>query len=611
MKKIFAAFLPLLSFAQGPSCYWQQEVHYEMDIRMDTKKHGFEGFQKLTYYNNSPDTLHRVFYHLYFNAFQPESMMDERSRDLPDPDKRVKDRIYKLKEKETGYHHIQSLTQNGEKTFYTVHQTLLQVELSKALPPGDSAVFEMNFVSQVPVQIRRSGRDNEEGVDYTMTQWYPKMAEYDKNGWHADPYVAREFYGVFGTFDVNITIDADYVIGGTGVLKDPENYWTLKEQREEVSFHELSDTENDMRTWSFHAEDVHDFAWAADEDFIRTSCEGPEDMELNFYYLPGKWEENWEALPAYTHRFFSMMNEQFGKYLYPQFSVIQGGDGGMEYPMCTMLKGTGKLEGLVGVMVHESAHNWYYGMLASNENQYPWMDEGFTSFAEEEILNELLDKNKENPHEGAYRAHTFLVSKEGAIEPLATPADYFDMNLSYGISAYSRGEVFLAQLRYIIGEPAFSKGMLKYYDKWKLKHPDPWDFIKVMEDVSGVQLDWYLNFWMNTTKHIDYGIEDVEAHGRGTAIVVLKKEGNMPMPLLLTLELTDGTKIKYQIPLVSMFGYSSDKDLQHAEAWPWTHRTYELDTKLPIGEIRRVVIDEGGFMADIDRSNNIYELDQE
>ena len=322
--------------------------------------------------------------------------------------------------------------------FFNIDETVLKAYLKEPLAPGDSTVLNMVFNSQVPKQIRRSGRNNEEGVDYTMTQWYPKLAEYDENGWHPEPYVGREFYGVFGTFDVNISIDFNYVLGGTGVLTNEGGKWRVGEEKEGVKFHTLLPNKKGKRTWKFHAENVHDFAWAADPDFIRTSTEGPNGIELNFFYLPGEWQENWEKLPAYTQGFFKMMNKEFGVYAYPQFSVIQGGDGGMEYPMCTMLKGTGKLPGLVGVMVHESAHNWYYGMLASNEFQYPWMDEGFTSYAEEEVLNVLLSKNEENPHKGAYRGHKYLMMQADK-EPLCTPADYFGKNMFYGISAYSRG----------------------------------------------------------------------------------------------------------------------------------------------------------------------------
>lgn len=604
MKKLLFLLLPIGLLAQGPQGYWQQEVKYTMNIDFDVEKHQFIGVQELVYFNNSPDTLKQVFYHLYFNAFQPGSMMDERSKTIADVDKRIGTKIGKLKKKEVGYHYVQNLKHNGEDVIFTINETLLQAFLQTPIAPGDSAVFSMNFNSQVPKQIRRSGRDNAEGVDYTMTQWYPKLAEYDKDGWHPEPYIAREYYGVFGSFDVSINIDQKYKLGGTGTLDNPEGKWIVTSEKEGVKSYDLVPNKMAKRTWKFHAEDVHDFAWAADEDFIRTSTIGPNELELNFFYLEGDWQENWQKLPAYTVRFFELMNEHFGEYLYPQFSVIQGGDGGMEYPMCTMLKGTGKLPGLIGVMVHESAHNWYYGMLASNEFQYPWMDEGFTSYAEEEVLNIIFGKNEINPHNGAYRGHKFLILSEQK-EPLSTPSDYFTTNRNYGISAYSRGQVFLAQLRFIVGDETFAKIMLEYYAQWNLKHPDPWDFIKVAEEVSNIQLDWYLNYWLNTTKAIDYAIVDIDKNKPGTDII-LQNNGSMPMPVELVIEMENGIEFTYHIPLVSMFGHKNTADILYARPWPWTNKNYTLTVPYKKKEIKKITLNKEKWVADINSKNDVW-----
>jgi len=199
---------------------WQQHAIYKMDIDFDVDKHQFKGKQEITYTNNSPDDLKRVFYHLYFNAFQPGSMMDVRSQSLPDADPRVASRISTLTESEIGYHKILSLKQNGKDVKFEVVGTILEVELDKIIKPGETAEFKMEFESQVPIQIRRSGRDNKEGIAYSMTQWYPKLCEYDYQGWHANPYIGREFHGIWGDFTVNITIRADYTIGGTGYLQN-------------------------------------------------------------------------------------------------------------------------------------------------------------------------------------------------------------------------------------------------------------------------------------------------------------------------------------------------------------------------------------------------------
>ncbi len=604
MKKLTLLFLPLINIAQSVPNYWQQEVAYVMHIDFDVEKHQFEGKQELTYTNNSPDTLRQVFYHLYFNAFQPGSMMDERANHIPDPDKRIGRRIEKLKPDEIGYHKIKSLTQDGKPLFYEVTETILQAQLSKPLPPGESTVLEMNFKAQVPLQIRRSGRNNAEGIDYTMTQWYPKLAEYDENGWHPNPYVSREFYAPYGSFDITIKIDSEYKLGGTGELQNFDAYWKVEKEEGGLQIMHYLQNKKKKREWQFKAVNVHDFAWAADPLYNHTMTKGPQNLKLHFFYLDSV-ADTWEKLPAYTTTFFELMSRYFGKYDYSQFSVVQGGDGGMEYPMCTMLKGTGKLEGLVGVMVHEAAHSWFHGMLGSNEFQYPWMDEGFTSFAEEKVLNEMKEEPSANPHVNAYFSHIYMV-RELELEPLATPADYFSTNKNYGISAYRRGEVFVAQLQYILGAENFSKGMLEYYRRWKFKHPDPWDFIKVMEDVSGIQLDWYLNFWLNTNKLIDYAVEEVSSTGKNPTLVRLKRIGEMPMPLDITITTKRGDSYRYHIPLVSMFGAKKEEDVAVLKPWAWTSAEYQWRLDLDIEEINSIRIDPLLLMADINPLNNVW-----
>ena len=219
----------VVSFSQPDR--WQQRVKYTMNIDMNVQTNQFAGKQTLEYSNNSPDTLKRVFYHLYFNAFQPNSMMDTRSRMLgqtffgnrQDWDPRVKDRILNLKPEEMGYQKILSLKMNGRPQKFVMQETILEVKLDRPILPKTKVVFEMEFESQVPLQVRRSGRDNPgTRVRYSMSQWYPKMCEYDYEGWHPTPYVAREFYGVWGDFEVKIKIDKKYILGGTGYLQNPD-----------------------------------------------------------------------------------------------------------------------------------------------------------------------------------------------------------------------------------------------------------------------------------------------------------------------------------------------------------------------------------------------------
>jgi len=609
MYRLILTFLTLVSvtFTSAQDYRWQQRAEYAMDVRLDVRTHKVTGSQKLVYYNNSPDTLHKVYYHLYFNAFQPGSMMDVRSRTIMDPDGRVTDRISKLKDDEIGYQRIQSLKQDGKDISYHVEGTILEVTLAKPILPKTKTTFDMKFESQVPVQIRRSGRNSREGIAYSMTQWYPKLAEYDFQGWHAYQYVAREFHGVWGDFDVKITIDPSFVIGGTGKLQNPDKIGHGYEK----TGTKVSRPAGEL-TWHFVAKNVIDFAWAADPDYAHEIAQVPDGPEVHFFYQPGeKTTENWKKLKEYTVKHFQFMNKTFGKYPYEVYSVLQGGDGGMEYPMCTLITGERSLSSLVGVMAHEVSHSWYQGVLASNESLYAWFDEGFTDFSADESMASIF--NEPNDHAGSYNGYFALV-RSGLQEPMNQHSDHFTTNRAYGTSAYSMGAVFLHQLKYIIGEPNFYKGMLRYYNTWKFRHPEPIDFIRVMEKTSGMQLKWYLSYWVNTTKRIDYGIKNVLSDADAT-FVTLERVGEFPMPIDLLVTYTDGTTELFYIPMNETLGNKPAESTTQArvdlETWPWVNPTYTLKISKPVKSISKLEIDPSMRMADINRKNNLVELGAE
>ena len=620
-RLLFTLFLSLFTltvFGQGRD-YWQQEVAYEMNIDVDAPNHQFNGTQKVTYTNNSPDTLSRVYYHLYFNAFQPGSMMDVRSRTIADPDDRVGDRIYHLPDNEIGYHHVNSLSQNGDPVEYTVDGTILAVTLNEPILPGEEAVFEMDFDSQVPRQIRRSGWANAEGVEFSMSQWYPKISEYDEDGWHPNPYIGREFYGVWGSFNVKISIDSSYMMGATGYLQNADEIGHGYGDNKNVNHND-----GEKITWHWKADNVHDFMWAADPDFVHTKKQVPNGPMLHFLYqqdvvatnapdsMQAKLTKNWEELPEYTSRAFQFMSKNFGKYPYDKFTVIQGGDGGMEYPMATLVTGNRSLGSLVGVTVHEFIHNWYYGVLGSNESRYPWMDEGFTSYTSALTMDHLFNNDQtKNPQAGSYRSY-IRMQKAGRFEALDTHADHFHTNGGYGVASYSTGAVFLSQLRYIIGADVFDSGMKRYFNTWKFKHPDGRDFLRVMEKESGMVLDWYYQYFIETTKTIDYGIKSVSGENDSTT-VTLERVGLMPMPVELMVEYEDGSHELFYMPLRIMRGEKQDHS-SYPDAkwitkpdWPWVNPTYKLELPTPVSSIKRMAIDPSQRMADIDRSNNTYE----
>jgi hypothetical protein len=671
MRKIVSslviALLVVSTLAAQPD-RWQQRVKYTMDINMNVTTNRFTGKQKLEYTNNSPDTLQKVYYHLYWNAFQPNSMMDNRSRvlgqrkigDRPDWDGRVRDRIQNLKEDEIGYQKIGSLKMNGISQKYTVHETILEVKLSQPILPKQKVVFDMDFEAQVPLQVRRAGRDNPQtGVRYSMSQWYPKLCEYDYEGWHPTPYVAREFYGVWGDYEVKITIDKKYTIGGTGYLQNASQIGFGYETPGTKAVQPPGST----LTWHFLAPNVHDFMWAADPEYAhitRTITNGPVIHVI--YNRDTAWmRSQFEKLPQTqrvglsndAHKYFEhydnlwkqvadaavivlpFIEKKFGAYPYKQYTFIHGGDGGMEYPMGTLVSGPG-----LGTAIHEWMHSWYQMMLATNEGEYAWMDEGFTSYAStlvsqyyysvsknqptqnanstgprrKMLVDSLTGSNsyitRPNPHEDSYDGYLNLAASN-LEEPLTTHADHFETNYAYGQAAYSKGAVFLEQLGYIVGAQVRDKILMEYYNQWRFKHPNVNDFIRVAEKVSGVKLDWYLEYFVNTTKTIDYGIDSLWDEG-GKTKIRLKRIGYMPMPMDVLVQFKDGSQQLAYIPQYLMFGEKpvEDPSIPRSvyEAWKWTNPTYTFEINRKITDLKVIEIDPSMRMADTERKNNKLDI---
>lgn len=601
MKHVILWFSLLSSISAISQDYrWQQRADYTIEARLDVKTHLITGSEKISYTNDSPDTLRKVYFHLYFNAFQPGSMMDVRSRNIMDPDPRVRDRISKLKPDEIGAQKILKLTQDSKPLKFRIEGTIMEVTLEKAILPKSKTAFEVEFEAQVPIQIRRSGRNNREGISYTMTQWYPKLAEYDHQGWHAYQYVAREFHSPWGNYNVKLTLDAAYTVAGTGkvVNRDKVGHGYGKSS--------VTPGSDGMLTWEFSAPNVIDFAWAADPDYNHDILQVPNGPELHFFYQ-NKTADNWKKMEPLAVKHFEFMNATFGKYPYETYSIIQGGDGGMEYPMCTMILGEGSIDGLVGVMIHEASHSWFQGVLASNEALYPWLDEGFTDFASNESHAFLF--NEADPHTGSYNGY-FNLAKSIYQEPISQHSDHYSTNRAYSTAAYSMGTVFLQQLKYIVGKENFYKGMRRYYATWKFRHPEPIDFIRIMESVSGLQLKWYLSYWVNTTKRIDYSIKQLISRQNET-VLVLERLGEFPMPIDLVITYADGTKEIFYIPLNETLGSKPVEDTalprKELPVWPWVNPSYTVSIPKGASEIKMVEIDPTLRMADIDRKNNKLE----
>ena len=597
IRTIFILIAFQLSFAQE---YWQQHVEYEMNINVDVSDFTYDGDQSIVYTNNSNDTINKVYYHLFFNAFKPNSQMDIRSRTIRDPDRRVGSRIVALDENDYGDISVSSLKQDGKDINFEINETVLLARLNKPLLPGKKTKLNMVFTAQIPLQIRRSGKLNKEGVDMTMTQWFPKLAEFDPEGWHPNPYIGREFHGVWGNYKVNITIDKDYVVGGTGYLQN------ANEIGHGYSEKIAKEKDESTNTWKFYAPNVHDFAWAADPDYIHDIKRTESGVDLHFFYKPTVNVEHWKKLQDDSVKLMEYFEESIGPYPWEQYSIIQGGDGGMEYAMCTMITGERPYPSLLGVTAHEMAHAWFQHLLATNEAKHSWMDEGFTEYVTSLSENYVNDKDPEFPHKSSYDRY-YLLASSGFEQAQTIHSDRYDYNFAYGASAYSKGSVFLSQLGYIIGKNNLNKTLKRYYEEFKFKHPTPNDFKRIAEKVSDLELEWYLNEWTRTPHKVDYGI-DISLL-ESDRVITLKRIGRIPMPIEIVVSFEDGSSDMYYIPNDLLYGYKSFNDEVYLmEPWNWVSKEYEFEV-VGSKKITKVEIDPSKRIADVNQLDNSVEID--
>jgi peptidase M1 membrane alanine aminopeptidase len=617
MKKSILAIcgLALALSAQAQDNHWQQQADYQMNVTMNVKNFQYKGVQKVTYINNSPDTLTTVFFHLYFNAFQPNSEMDANLQTLPDPDGRMatnigtpqrpiyESRIAKLNPDEIGYLRVKKLTQDGVPATISHESTILKVTLPTPILPHSRTVLGLDFEGQVPVMIRRAGRNSPDGVALSMAQWYPKMVAYDHKGWHTTEYLGREFYGVWGNFDVKITLDKTYLVGASGVLQNPNEIGFGYEDKGV----KVPTTKAATKTWHFIAERVHDFTWAADPQYVHDKHQLADGKTIHFIYK--KYKDTWKQIQEPMLKVFDYYNQLIGKYPWPQYSFIQGGDGGMEYAMCTLMVGNEKYERLVGTAAHELAHAWFQHLLATDEAAYPWMDEGFTSYIEYLAEHQILKTKKTaNPFDSAYKGYFGLV-KSGFQEPTITHSDRFATNYAYSVTAYYKGLLFLTQLDYLMGNEALQKTLKRYYNEYAFKNPTPNDFIRIAEKVSGMQLQWFLNEFMETDHTADYAISKVEGKGNKTE-VTLKRVGRLPLSIdLWVTDKADNIRYVY-VPLRMTYAEKPNTYPAYPRtvlpAWGWGNPTYTFTLDMPLEDIKSIALDPENKSVDTDKENNSF-----
>ena len=525
-------FSLLCTCASAQKNYFQQEVNYEIDARLDDKKHELHARLRVTYTNNSPEPITSIPFHLWPRAFSSDAT-DFAKQQL----RNGSTRFHFAERNRRGTLDSLSFTMNGEPADHQIFgdaPDIADVQLPAAIPPGGTAVIETPFRVKIPASFSRLGHV---GESYQMTQWYPKPAVYDHEGWHPMPYLDQgEFYSEFGNFNVRLTLPENYVVGATGVVQEAEEReWLLEKARKDRSALArdqadglLSDgyvsepfpaSATTLKTISWKAERVHDFAWFADKrfrvlhdtlDLAGTRVQGkdkepgPVDVWAMFTATEaGLWIKATDYLKRST-RFYS---EQVGPYPYPQVTGVQSAlsaGGGMEYPMITVIgRNTGAAD-LDEVLAHEVGHNWFYGILASNERDHPWMDEGLNSFYEQRYMAEFWpDRPKGIELAGRQVDYDRLgyryLARQGKDQAPDTRSDSLSQ-ANYWVQAYSKPALALEELEALAGTEAFDQAMKTYYETWKFRHPQPEDFFRIINENLELETEPWFSEGFTTTK---------------------------------------------------------------------------------------------------------------
>lgn len=599
----------ILSAQKG--AYYQQFAKYKMDIDVDATNFTYQGKQSIIYTNNSPDELSVVYFHLYWNAFKSGSMMDDRIREQGiNGDKRLQvngvSELSQIPAELEGKQNIHWIKQDGRPLNFEVQETIMKVHLATPIKPNTSTTFTMEWDANIPMEIRRSGRNSSEGIDMTMTQWYPKIAEYDYNGWATFDYLGKEFHAPFADFDVNIKIDKDYIIGAGGVLKNENAVKGYSENPE------LTPDRNGKVTWKWSAKNILDFAWAADRDYSVDEFSILDGPKVYFVYQKSDKTQYWSQAKPYIKRFYQLMNAKFGQYMYPTYSFVQGGDGGMEYGMATMILGeSDSLLNLVRLMAHEGAHSWFQQMLATNESTQPWLDEGFTSYAESWVTHQLFPSQKALPNPFLETINRYTrFTKTGMEEPAIWYSDYHHSGAGYSVAAYVKGELFLVELGYIIGEQALSDVLKIYFEEWKMHHPSDRDFMHIAQKASKMDLKWFYHYWINTTETIDYSIKNVEYTENGTKIT-LENKGDIPMPIDFSIFTKDKKIVNYHIPTNLTHSWKEKDaygDFSILDYWIATKREYTFTIPFKKEDLQVIGIDFSKRLADVNPQDNFMEI---
>jgi hypothetical protein len=627
-KSIYLLILIFIINCSGFAQYWQQGVNYKIDCSLDTKQHIITGDETLVYTNNSSETLNELLFHLYQNSYTPGSYSRQKYN--------IKTDLKEYPESDWGWTKLSEVkNESGETLQFNIDNTIASIKLSKPLLPGVKYTLKIKFSTKFSSNQHRMNYKTDDwgNLQYSVAQWYPKVCVFDKFGWHDDQDFGHEFYGDFGTFDVNISLPAHFILDATGVLQNKDEALPddlLKKidiknfkdkpygEKPSVIIPETSA----LKTWKFHAENVHDFAWIADPTFRRGFSEwnGIQVIAYAREYKAARWQD----AADFTAKVIEIYSKDFGKYVYPKM-IVSDVDNGMEYPMLTM--DGGESPSYYGLLAHEVGHNWFYGIIGNNETEEAFLDEGFTQFIESWSMERLTNKDGtmrdvgeyvpgSPPFRTDYRERScyqnyFNLAMAGYENKITTHSDWMTDNFAYGTTVYHKPATMLYNLQYVLGNEVFLKAMRDYFKEWSLKHPYHQDFIEAVRKSSRRDLYWFFEQWLNTTKKCDYRILSVKTDDNPgdkenpfTAKIKLERVGDMMMPVDLRVTLDNDKTIDYNIPVDR---YPKDEKgfiaLPKWTGWNDWNRFYTAKINIP-AEVSKVEIDPSRRLADMNRLDN-------
>jgi hypothetical protein len=604
---LFAAFA-ISAVGQRP--YFQQEVDYKIAVRLDDEEHALSGEAAIVYTNHSPDTLHFLYFHLWANAF--------RDRNTAFSDQRIRMRsskFYFAKDSDLGgYEDIDFMVQ-GETLSWSLdpdNPDIARVDLPWLLCPGEQIELLIPFRMKVPASFSRLGHVDQ---SYQFTQWYPKPAVYDREGWHPMPYLDMgEFYSEFGSFKVEITLPANYVVAATGELQtESERAFLLAKEKETREWLEkdppkaegrsaalkkdtIPASSAEWKTIRYTAERVHDFAWFADKRFRVLKgdvalASGRRVDTWEFFTYIESWL--WKDAISYLNRSVRFFSDRVGEYPYPQATAVMSAlsaGGGMEYPMITVIGESGDAKSLDLVITHEVGHNWFYGILASNERDHAWMDEGINTYYEqayietyygEDIMGAFLPPFLAKGIDAPLGELGYLLqARRGRDQAPETHSDQFK-SLNYWLGAYEKPGRAFRHLAGALGEERFDQAMQAYYREWQFRHPQPGDLIALLERETGEDLGWLFDGYIFSTKKIDYAVSG------------LKKMGE-----------TYEVKVRNRRQLAPPFALYGVRDSQIVASQWYEGFEGKKALSFPAGEYDRIVLDEEHYLLDFNRGNN-------